>query len=147
MDDDTKGDVEDASLFPPQKSNRSADDIEAAEKQITQNIRDVRYIVREYPVEVVVGQYLKGRDTDENEVYVPDYQRDLIWPQRHQSRFIESVLIGLPIPFLFVADVSDEEDPEKPRRAAKQINSDNTLFSILFLGLARHQQPEISLLF
>ena len=103
-------------LFPPHKASRTTADIEAAEQQIIQNIRDVRYIVREYPTEVVVQKYLKGISNDQNEIYVPDYQRDLIWPERNQSRFIESLLIGLPIPFLFVADVSDVEDPENAGR-------------------------------
>jgi len=110
-------DDEEHDLFgAPHKSNRTAEEIAKAEEQITQNIRDVRYIVREYPVEVVVQKYVEGRDDDSNEIYVPDYQRDLIWPERHKSRFIESLLIGLPIPFLFVADVSDQEEPEKAGR-------------------------------
>jgi Protein of unknown function DUF262 len=109
-------DDESDKLLPAHKSSRSKTDIDATEKQITQNMRDVRYIIREYPVEVVVLKYLRGRDKDENEVYVPDYQRDLIWPEKHKSRFIESLLIGLPIPFLFVADVNDAEDPDKNGR-------------------------------
>jgi Protein of unknown function DUF262 len=102
--------------FPVQHSSKDAAAVDAAEAQIIQNIRDVRYIVREYPAEVVVQKYLQGKETDENEIYVPDYQRELIWPERHQSRFIESLLIGLPIPFLFVADIGDEEDPEHAGR-------------------------------
>lgn len=107
---------DDLDLFPNKKPTRTPEEIDAAEKQIAQQIKDVRYIVREYPVEVVVQKYLKGRKNDENEVYVPDYQRELIWPDRHRSRFIESLLIGLPIPFLFVADVGNEEDPDKSGR-------------------------------
>lgn len=99
-------------LFSAPKPTRNPADIEAAETQIIQNIRDVRYIVREYPAEVVVQKYLLGKSEDRNEIYVPDYQRELVWPEKNQSRFIESLLIGLPIPFLFVADVSDVEDPE-----------------------------------
>src|ERR1700733_15181001 len=109
-------DVDYAQLFVAHKTRRSKSDIEASEKQITQNIKDVRYIIREYPVEVAVQKYLKGRNKDENEIYVPDYQRDLIWPEKHKSRFIESLLIGLPIPFLFVADVNDDDDPDKNGR-------------------------------
>ena len=41
----------------------------------------------------------KVRDGD---YYVPEYQRNLVWDQRTKSRFIESVMIGLPIPFLFL---------------------------------------------
>lgn len=103
-------------LLVPRASSKSASAIEMAEEQILKNLRDVRYIVREYPTEVVVQKYLKGRSVDQNEIYVPDYQRDLVWPERNQSRFIESLLIGLPVPFLFVADVSAEEDPEKAGR-------------------------------
>lgn len=111
-DDDEEG----LSLFPTRKPTRTPAEIEAAEKQIIAQLKDVRYVVREYPTEVVVQKYLKGRHEDQNEVYVPDYQRDLIWPERHKSRFIESLLIGLPIPFLFVADVADEDDPDKSGR-------------------------------
>jgi hypothetical protein len=94
---------------PPSKAPA---EIAAGEAEIVENIKDVRYIVREYPAEVVVRKYLIGKDEDQNEIYVPDYQRDLIWPLKNQSRFIESVLIGIPIPFLFVADISEKEDPD-----------------------------------
>jgi Protein of unknown function DUF262 len=116
MTDDIEVDEEEPILFPTHRPDRAPAEIDAAEQQIAQQLKDVRYIVREYPVEVVVQKYLKGRKKDENEVYVPDYQRELIWPERHKSRFIESLLIGLPIPFLFVADVNDEEDPDKAGR-------------------------------
>ncbi len=109
-------DENDQFQFPWNKPSRSQSEIDAAEQQIASQIKDVRYIIREYPVEVVVQKYLKGINTDENEIYVPDYQRDLIWPDGHQSRFIESLLIGIPIPFLFVADVSDDDDPDKAGR-------------------------------
>lgn len=116
MNNDEENDDENLQLFPTNKPTRTSTEIDAAEKQIVGQLKDVRYIVREYPVEVVVQNYLKGRSTDQNELYVPDYQRELIWPERHKSRFIESLLIGLPIPFLFVADVGNEEDPDKAGR-------------------------------
>src|SRR5947207_2766389 len=96
-----QADDDDFDLSATPKSARQPSEIEEAEAEITQNLRDVRYIVREYPVEVVVQKYLKGRQTEENEIYVPDYQRELVWSDRGQSRFIESLLIGLPVPYLF----------------------------------------------
>jgi len=116
MSNGNQPDDSDAAIIPIHKPTRSAKDIEASEHQIIQNIRDVRYIVREYPAEVVVMKYLRGREENKNEIYVPDYQRDLIWLEKAQSRFIESMLIGLPIPFLFVADVGDSEDPDNAGR-------------------------------
>lgn len=100
----------------PRASTKNTAAVEMAEEQIISNLRDVRYIVREYPTEVVVQKYLKGRNSDQNDIFVPDYQRDLVWPEKNQSRFIESLLIGLPVPFLFVADVSADEDPERAGR-------------------------------
>lgn len=81
----------------------------AAEEQIQLHHRTVDYDTREYPVEVLVAKYTEGLAEDQNEIFVPDYQRDHTWEPKRQSRFIESVLIGLPIPYLFVADVADKE--------------------------------------
>jgi hypothetical protein len=83
---------------------------ELAEEQIRVHARDVDYAVREYPIEVLVSKYLDGAEEGRNEIFVPDYQRNFVWSEEQQSRFIESVLIGLPIPYLFVADVRSEDE-------------------------------------
>lgn len=92
-------------LFP----QISSADRDAAEAQIAEHHKIIDYDTREYPVEVIVDKYLKGLKEDDNDFFVPDYQRDLTWPDEHQSRFIESVLMGLPIPLLFLADVEGQE--------------------------------------
>jgi hypothetical protein len=81
----------------------------AAEEQIVKYHKTIDYDTREYPVEVLVKKYLAKLEEDDNELFVPDYQREHTWPQEHQSKFIESVLIGLPIQYLFVADVPAKE--------------------------------------
>jgi hypothetical protein len=81
----------------------------AAEEEIRQHQREVDYETKEYPVEVLVNKYLLGLKDDTNEIFVPDYQREMAWDTDRQSKFIESVLIGLPIPYLFVADVTDPD--------------------------------------
>ncbi len=80
-----------------------------AEAEIVEHHAIVDYDTKEYPVEVIVDKYLTGKDDDENEIFVPDYQREFVWPNDRRSKFIESVLIGLPIPYIFVADVSKGE--------------------------------------
>ena len=80
-----------------------------AEAEILENQRIVDYDTKEYPVEVIVDKYLTGKNDDENEIFVPDYQREFVWPNDRRSKFIESVLIGLPIPYIFVADVGRGE--------------------------------------
>jgi len=92
----------------PEKQERSS--AETAEEQIRRIQKIVDYQIREYPVEVLVDKHLMGQEEGTNEIFIPDYQRDLVWAENQQSRFIESILMGLPIPYLFVADVSSEDE-------------------------------------
>ncbi len=82
---------------------------QAAEDQIVAHHKTIDYDTREYPVEVLVEKYLNKLADDENELFIPDYQREHTWAEDRQSKFIESVLIGLPIPYLFVADVPGKD--------------------------------------
>ena len=81
-----------------------------AEEQIRDQRKPVNYNTIEYPIEILVQKYLVGIDEDENEIFIPDYQREMTWDEDRQSKFIESVLLGLPIPYIFVADTSETED-------------------------------------
>ena len=83
---------------------------EIAEQQIRDRRKPVDYNTLEYPIEILVKKYLDGIDKDENELFIPDYQREMTWDEDRQSKFIESVLLGLPIPYIFVADISESED-------------------------------------
>ena len=83
---------------------------EKADLQIEQYKRIVDFDIIEYPIEVIVQKYTQTESiADKPEFYIPDYQRELTWDQKKQSRFIESILIGLPIPFLTFAEVVSEE--------------------------------------
>jgi hypothetical protein len=43
------------------------------------------------------------RRLNRGEIIVPEFQRDYIWTLREASRFIESLLLGLPVPGVFFA--------------------------------------------
>lgn len=79
---------------------------ETGENQIIENMRVVDYRILEYPIEILISIY------EDKEIFIPDYQREYVWDDKRASRFIESVIIGLPIPFIFVADANDNEDRE-----------------------------------
>jgi uncharacterized protein with ParB-like and HNH nuclease domain len=83
---------------------------EVADAEIREKQKQVNYDTKEYPVEILVQKYMEGKDEDTNELFVPDYQREMAWDDARQSKFIESVLLGLPIPYIFVADVRDSDD-------------------------------------
>ncbi|WP_296508426.1 DUF262 domain-containing protein [Rhodoferax sp.] len=77
----------------------------SVDKQIEELQKITDYEIKEWPIGVLVEKFTNGRDLDESELFIPDYQRDMVWTPRQQSRFIESILIKLPIPFIFAADV------------------------------------------
>ncbi|MCC3217979.1 MULTISPECIES: DUF262 domain-containing protein [Chryseobacterium] len=44
---------------------------------------------------------------DDDELLKPELQRKYVWDKPEASRFIESILLGLPIPSIFLANTSD----------------------------------------
>jgi hypothetical protein len=78
------------------------------EEQIDKEQKAVSYDIREFTIEYYVNKYLDNEEIDENEVYVPDYQREFIWEEKRQSRFVESLLLGLPVPLIFVAEIEKD---------------------------------------
>ncbi len=77
---------------------------EIAEKQIIEKIKSYDYDTVEYPVSVIVDDYIN------NEIYIPEYQRDFVWSKKRQAKFIESILLGIPIPYLFFSDVEGRSE-------------------------------------
>ena len=109
---------------------------ENAEQEIRDNRKRVDYKTLEYPIEVIVQKYLDGIDEDKNEIFIPDYQRAMAWDEDTQSKFIESIMLDLPIPYIFVADVSESEDltrleiidgTQRIRTLSRFINNELTL--------------------
>lgn len=80
------------------------------EKQIDNEKQNVSYDIREFTLEYYVDKYLKNEEEGTNELFVPEYQREFIWDENRQSRFIESVILGLPVPLFFVAEINEGSD-------------------------------------
>lgn len=86
---------------------------EEVERQIYEQRKTVRYDIRELTIEVISSKYDDSIDEEGskdgrfNYIYVPDYQRDFTWDKKRQSRLIESIILGLPIPLIFVAENKD----------------------------------------
>jgi hypothetical protein len=66
--------------------------------------RQVKFNIAEYPVSMYVGRF--SSDT-EDRYFVPEYQRNLAWNDEQKSQFMESLLVGLPIPFMFFYQTTD----------------------------------------
>lgn len=89
--------------------------IESVEDEIYSKRKTVRYDIRDLTVEAIANKYSDSLDEDETEnarksfnyIYIPEYQRDFTWDEDRQSKLIESIILGLPIPFIFVAENRD----------------------------------------
>lgn len=81
-------------------------DHESIEQQIKGNQKDFDFDIREYTVDVLTQQFNPNPSGD-SDIFIPEYQRDDVWSIKQKSLLIESLLIGLPIPYIFVADVDE----------------------------------------
>ncbi len=72
-----------------------------AEAEIVEQAKRIDFYMTEYSIEILAN---KVRN---EEFIVPSYQREFTWEDERKSRFIESLIMGLPIPFLFFWEMSD----------------------------------------
>lgn len=76
--------------------------IKKAATQISSLQKQVDYDTRDYPIDYLVENYKKG------EFIEPAYQRNAsVWDQHRKERFIESLILGYPIPLLFLSDTTE----------------------------------------
>jgi uncharacterized protein with ParB-like and HNH nuclease domain len=74
---------------------------EKADMQLNELQKEIKYDTKDYTVEVILSKMDKG------DINIPDYQRKFIWKEKDKASFIESVLLGLPIPFMFFCECED----------------------------------------
>lgn len=83
-------------------SNKITNEIVAeAELQLQTLRQQIDYDTKDFTIELLIDKFNK------KDFFIPDYQRKFIWKQENKSLFIESVLLGLPIPFMFLADTNN----------------------------------------
>ena len=81
---------------------KSQEEVLAASLQLDEMRKEIDYDTRDYSIDFLVNQFR------EEEFFIPDeYQRKYIWKKNNKGLFIESVMLGLPIPFMFFADSDD----------------------------------------
>ena len=120
-----------------QKQKITLEQKEAAEAQIWEKKKSINYQTLDYPVEALVRKYMEGKDNDTNELFIPDYQRPLVWDEVLQSEFIESVFLGWPMLYICLANVYDSKNDlyrleiidggQRIRTLANFINNELTL--------------------
>jgi hypothetical protein len=72
-----------------------------AETQISEQSKRIEFYITEYSLELLASKMRSGS------LVIPAYQRRFVWDDRRKHRFIESLLMGLPVPFLFFWEMKD----------------------------------------
>ena len=79
------------------------DDIPEGETlEVPKEIRRLNIDTHDYPVEVIVKKIL-----DRDIILRPQYQRDFIWDRKKSSLLIESILLNIPLPPIYLAEEDD----------------------------------------
>lgn len=60
-----------------------------------------KYSITSYGADYPVDMLVKRLDNDV--IFVPEFQRKYVWSHKMASRFIESLLLGLPVPGIFLS--------------------------------------------
>lgn len=82
-------------------SQKTPEAVDAAERQIAELTKRIEFYITEYTVEILAQ---KIRD---DTYVIPSYQRNFTWEDQRKSKFIESVVMGLAIPYLFFWEMPD----------------------------------------
>ncbi|MEX2174341.1 MAG: DUF262 domain-containing protein [Pirellulaceae bacterium] len=85
----------DTTLFTAEEKAEREAQVARAEAQIVEQTKRIEFYLTEYSVELL------AQKMDKKEFEIPLYQREDTWEPERKSRFIESLLMGLAIPFLF----------------------------------------------
>lgn len=83
------------------------DDLEEINEELSpeEETAAVHYDITSYGIDFDVEGLVKR--LDRATIMVPEFQRKYVWNQPEASRFIESLLLGLPVPGIFLAQDSD----------------------------------------
>ncbi|MDE0228210.1 MAG: DUF262 domain-containing protein [Spirochaetaceae bacterium] len=73
---------------------------DSSESEDDEQSTSVRYTITSYGADYPVDSLVKR--LDRGDVYVPEFQRQFVWTHAQASRFIESLLLGLPVPGIFL---------------------------------------------
>lgn len=76
----------------------SVDERQAVDLQIKEMQKQIDYDTKDFTIELLIDKFKK------KDFFIPAYQREFIWQSKNKTLFLESIFLGLPIPFMFFAD-------------------------------------------
>ena len=79
------------------------EEIKSEEDNEEEEVIEFTYSITSYGADYPVDSIVKR--VSSKAIYVPEFQREYVWSLSKASKFIESLLIGLPVPGIFLAKV------------------------------------------
>jgi hypothetical protein len=88
--------VDESTLNPPDEV-----EVEEASDPLAEEYYPVEYSISSYGADYPVDGLVKR--INNGSIYIPKFQRSYVWNVYRASRFIESLLLGLPVPAIFLS--------------------------------------------
>lgn len=84
------------------ENNKEYDIVEKDEELEAENKSGkIIYDLSNYGIDFPVSAYMERYHDDET-IYLPEFQRNYVWNKKQASKFVESLLLGLPVPGIFL---------------------------------------------
>lgn len=64
---------------------------------------EIGFYGTDFPVDALYKRLSSAEDAAEGDIYIPDFQRGYVWTKKQADGFIESLLLGLPVPGIFLS--------------------------------------------
>lgn len=64
---------------------------------------EIGFYGTDYPVDALCKRMSSDDDTAAGDIFIPEFQRGYIWTKKQADGFIESLLLGLPVPGIFLS--------------------------------------------
>ena len=86
--------------------SEEVEEVEVIEEE--EEVLDFTYSITSYGADYPVDSLVKRLRNEK--IKVPNFQRGFVWNLKQSSRFIESLLLGLPVPGIFLSRDMDSAD-------------------------------------
>ena len=94
-----------------QQKNNKNDQIELEDipsEQEDLDIDNASYEIKTYGADFTLE--ILSKKFDSGEIVIPDFQRKFVWPPKKSSKLIESFLLQLPVPQVFLYREEENQD-------------------------------------
>jgi uncharacterized protein with ParB-like and HNH nuclease domain len=85
----------------------SVSEIFDASEQEDLGVSNSKYLINSYGADYTVDSLVQRMERED--IYIPDFQRGYVWTITQASKFIESLLLGLPVPGIFLSKDRDRK--------------------------------------